>query len=76
MAKFVVTFSDVEDQVQIEVQSDVQIPENITPEFLESLTEAERMGIRLTELISQEAHGDCGHDHDCGHCGNDGCCST
>jgi hypothetical protein len=61
MAEFTVTFKDVEEGVSIEVNSDVKLPDEITEEFIETLSDAEKLGLRMTELIQQEyfGHNDC-----------------
>lgn len=70
MAEFTVTFKDVEEGVIIEAKCDKQIPDEVTEEFLDSLTDAERLGVRMKQLIEQEcfSHDDCSNDCCSGDC--------
>jgi len=73
MAKFSVVFEDTDEGVSVKVVSDIEFPTVMTEEFIDSLTEAEMMGLKVMELINaQDSHeGCCGHgecSHDCGNC--------
>jgi hypothetical protein len=83
MAKVTVTYEDLADGgVSVSVESDPSFP---SPEKMmewkngdESveLTDAQQMGIRMTELLTEELYKqqqeEHDHEHDCGHdCGHD-----
>ena len=71
MAKFSVVFEDTDEGVSVKVVSDIEFPTVMTEEFIDSLTEAEMMGLKVMELINAQnsdccSHGECSHD--CGNC--------
>lgn len=71
MAKVTVTFEDIEDGVSVKVVSDPAFPgPDATPEEQDALTDAQHMGMRMTELLTEQADSEhhchdehCTHDH-------------
>lgn len=71
MAKVTITFEDMDDGVQVKIESDPSFPgPAATPEQQEAMTDAQQMGIRMTELLTEELHQQ-QHDHDHEGCGPD-----
>lgn len=71
MAKITVTFEDVEEGVSVKVESDPPFPGPVaSQEELDSLTEAQEMGLRMTQVLTEEASL---HEHECHdeHCTHD-----
>lgn len=63
MAKVTVTFEDVEDGVAVKVESD---PPFGPPDGLADLTEAQQMGIQMTQMLAEQSAGDCCEHGGCG----------
>lgn len=55
MAKVTLTFTDTEDGVEFDVNFDPDIPEELSEEQLDQLTEAQLVALDLMDYISGEA---------------------
>ena len=70
MAKVTVTFEDVDEGVSVRIESDPAFPgPAATDEQKDALTDAQHMGLQMTELLTQklsEQHEHC-HDEHCTH---------
>lgn len=65
MATVTVTFQDVNDGVSVKVVSNPPFPgPDATPEQQEALTDAQHMGLQMTELLTERLAHDEGHCHD------------
>lgn len=71
MAKVTVTFEDIEGGVNVQVVSDPPFGENPTEMNPENLTDAQQMGIQMTQLLAeahaQESSNCCNHGCGCHH---------
>ena len=65
MAKVTVTFEDIEEGVSVKVESEPAFPGPDAPQELQdSLTQAQQMGLRMTQLLTEEVAAQNGHtDH-------------
>ena len=64
MAKIIVTFEDVEEGVSVKIESDPPFPgPDASQEEQDSLTDAQDMGLRMTQLLTEEIQSL--HNHDC-----------
>jgi len=65
MATVTVTFEDVDNGVSVKVISDPPFPgPHATAEEHEALTDAQHMGLRMTELLTERLAEEEGHCHD------------
>jgi len=75
MAKVTITFEDIDDGVRVKAESEPPFPGPAAQD--QTLTEAQEMGIRMTQMLTEELqrqeqevnehdHCGCGHDHDDG----------
>jgi hypothetical protein len=55
MAKVTLTFTDTDDGVEFDVNFDPDIPEDLSEEQLDKLTEAQLVALDLMDYISGEA---------------------
>jgi hypothetical protein len=55
MAKVTFTFTDTQDGVEFDVNFDPEIPEELSEEQLDQLTEAQLVALDIMDYISSEA---------------------
>ena len=72
MATVTVTFQDVDEGVSVRVESDPAFPgPAATVEEQNALTDAQQMGLRMTQLLTEELnqqqHAEHCHDENCTH---------
>jgi hypothetical protein len=68
MAKATVFFEDVQEGVSVRVESDPGFPgPDATEEEKNALTDAQKMCLRLTEILTEEMVQDHVHDENCNH---------